>query len=123
MQITNIKVNCTDVVLAKAANAEGLQRTLYCGYFQSRCNGSSATNAYAAAFDWRDTGGSKFTPDLLYNDTYSASTDSTTGHAVYQRLPQVRRKEACLESVCAMPLLCCLFFVYMCLALQICCGT
>jgi hypothetical protein len=73
----------------KAADAEALQRTLYCGYFQSRCNGTWDTNAYAAAFDWRDTGATKFAPDMLYNDTYAVAGDATTGKVSYQRLPQV----------------------------------
>jgi hypothetical protein len=91
MQIANIKVNCTDVVMLKAADAEALQRTLYCGYFQARCNGTWNTNAYAAAFDWRDTGSTKFAPDMLYNDTYAVAGDATTGKVAYQRLPQVNK--------------------------------
>lgn len=104
-QITNLKINCTDVVLLKASDAEELQRTLYCGYFQARCTGSSAPNAYAAAFDWRDTGATKFAPDMLYNDTYAMKEESSTVHAAYQRLPQVWQGKA--DAVCmdAWPLL------------------
>eukprot|EP00882_Tetradesmus_deserticola_P034712 GHRQ01039937.1.p1 GENE.GHRQ01039937.1~~GHRQ01039937.1.p1 ORF type:complete len:169 (-),score=30.13 GHRQ01039937.1:125-631(-) len=87
-----MKVNCTDVVVAKAADAAALQRTLYCGYFQARCSGTPTTNAHAAAFDWRDTGAARFAPDMLYNNTYAASEDATSGNAPYQRLPQVRHQ-------------------------------
>lgn len=63
-----------------------MQRTLYCGYWQAACGGAAvATNAYAAAYDWRDTNGTNFAPNLYFNDTYGSSEAST----VYQRSPQV----------------------------------
>lgn len=59
-----------------------MQRTLYCGYWQAACNGTADTNAYAAAYDWRDTSHTKFVPNIYYNDTYGDSDE-------YQRSPQV----------------------------------
>lgn len=42
-QVLNLKMNCTDVVLAPQVDVATLQRTLYCGYYQARCNGSTST--------------------------------------------------------------------------------
>jgi hypothetical protein len=42
---------------------------------------------YAAAFDWRDTSGSSFKPDLYYNDTYGLPRNEAP--TVYQRVPAV----------------------------------
>jgi hypothetical protein len=44
LQVLNLKMNCTDVVLSPQVDAAALQRTLYCGYYQARCNGSTATS-------------------------------------------------------------------------------
>jgi hypothetical protein len=43
LQVMRLKMNCTDVVLAPQADVATLQRTLYCGYYQARCNGSTTT--------------------------------------------------------------------------------
>lgn len=43
LQVLSLKMNCTDVVLAPQVDAAALQRTLYCGYYQARCNGSTST--------------------------------------------------------------------------------
>ncbi|KAF6264708.1 hypothetical protein COO60DRAFT_1482014 [Scenedesmus sp. NREL 46B-D3] len=86
-RVSAIRMNCTDVVMQRQASAEELQRTLYCGYHQARCNGSSTTNQYAAGFDWRGTNVSRFAPDLYYNDTYGLPRNEAP--AVYQRVPQV----------------------------------
>jgi len=80
-------MNCTDVVMVDQPSAKDLQRTLYCGYYQARCNGTTSTNQYAAAFDWKDTNFTRFAPDLYYNDTYGLpKNDAPT---IYQRVPQV----------------------------------
>lgn len=42
-QVLSLKMNCTDVVLSPQGDVESLQRTLYCGYYQARCNGSTTT--------------------------------------------------------------------------------
>jgi hypothetical protein len=108
-----IRLNCTDVVLSQQPNSLALQTTLFCGYSQARCNGTTATNAYAAAFDWADSsvtnnvgnrnnmsqlvrqGSSRgltedrvfrFTPDIYYNDTYGIPGQAPV---VYQRIPAV----------------------------------
>jgi hypothetical protein len=101
-----IRVNCTDVVLSQQPNALALQTTLYCGYAQARCNGTTAANAYAAAFDWADSivtdsvinkpqgtsrdlkedGVLRFSPDIYYNDTYGVPGQAPV---VYQRIPAV----------------------------------
>jgi hypothetical protein len=92
-QVSSIKMNCTDVAMLQQSSAEELQRTLYCGYYQARCNGSSATNQYAAGFDWRGSNVSRFSPDLYYNDTYGLPRNEAP--TVYQRVPQVRRCCCC----------------------------
>lgn len=86
-QVTNLRMNCTDVVMASQQTREELQRTLYCGYYQARCNGTTTTNQYAAAVDWRDTSATRFAPDLYYNDTYGLPRNEAP--TVYQRVPQV----------------------------------
>jgi hypothetical protein len=88
LQVGGIKLNCTDMVLQQQADATELQRTLYCGYHQARCNGSSTTNQYAAGFDWRGSNVSSFAPDLYYNDTWGLPRNEAP--TVYQRVPQVR---------------------------------
>jgi hypothetical protein len=42
--VLKLRMNCTDVVLSPQVDAAALQRTLYCGYYQARCNGSTTTN-------------------------------------------------------------------------------
>lgn len=83
----SIRLNCTDVVLQPQSDAQQLQRSLYCGYYQARCNGSSTTNQYAAGFDWRGSNVSRFAPDLYYNDTWGLPRNEAP--TVYQRVPQV----------------------------------
>jgi hypothetical protein len=43
-QVLALRMNCTDVVMVREPDAAALQRSLYCGYYQARCNGSTATN-------------------------------------------------------------------------------
>eukprot|EP00878_Enallax_costatus_P029362 GHUV01031828.1.p1 GENE.GHUV01031828.1~~GHUV01031828.1.p1 ORF type:complete len:358 (+),score=108.17 GHUV01031828.1:135-1076(+) len=86
-QVTNLKLNCTDVVTAYQPSKDDLQHTLYCGYYQARCNGTTSTNQYAAAFDWRDSSSTRFAPDLYYNDTYGLPNNEAP--TKYQRVPQV----------------------------------
>lgn len=81
LQLAAIKLNCTDVVLSKEPDATAMQRSLYCGYWQSACVGIGRTNAYAAGIDWHDTSKTRFSPHLYYNDTYGDNDGST----VYQR--------------------------------------
>lgn len=87
LQVSNLKMNCTDVVMQQQDSASDLQRTLYCGYYQARCNGTSAANQYAAAFDWRGSNATRFALDLYYNDTYGLPKNEAP--TVYQRVPQV----------------------------------
>jgi hypothetical protein len=42
--VASLTFNCTDVVMSAEPNADALQRSLYCGYHQARCNGSGETN-------------------------------------------------------------------------------
>ena len=42
-QMLGLQMNCTDVVMAPQLDVATLQRTLYCGYYQARCNGSTTT--------------------------------------------------------------------------------
>ncbi|WIA37022.1 hypothetical protein OEZ86_014006 [Tetradesmus obliquus] len=86
-RVGSIRLNCTDVVLQPQSDAQQLQRSLYCGYYQARCNGSSTTNQYAAGFDWRGSNVSRFAPDLYYNDTWGLPRNEAP--TVYQRVPQV----------------------------------
>jgi hypothetical protein len=111
MRPGGIRVNCTDVVLSQQLNTLALQTALYCGYAQARCNGTTATNAYAAAFDWTDSSvvtnsvsnrsqadrrgtkqgsgliqGLRYSPDIYFNDTYGVPGQAPV---VYQRIPAV----------------------------------
>jgi hypothetical protein len=112
MRPGGIRVNCTDVVLSQQSNSLALQTTLYCGYAQARCNGTTATNAYVAAFDWADSSivvtnnvtnksqaagrstaqgleagqGLMYSPDIYFNDTYGVPGQAPV---VYQRVPAV----------------------------------
>ncbi|KAF8065710.1 ABCA3 [Scenedesmus sp. PABB004] len=85
--VSGLRMNCTDVVLTPAPDAAALQRTLYCGYYQARCNGTPGTNQYAAAFDWGASNASVFAPDLYYNDTWGLPRNEAP--TVYQRVPAV----------------------------------
>jgi hypothetical protein len=115
MRPGGIRVNCTDVVLSQQRDTLALQTALYCGYAQARCNGTTATNAYAAAFDWADSSvvtnsvgnksrtngrgtskgsmlgsglnqGLRYSPDIYFNDTYGVPGQAPV---VYQRIPAV----------------------------------
>jgi type IV secretory pathway TrbD component len=104
-------------VLSQQPNTLALQTALFCGYAQARCNGTTATNAYAAAFDWADSSvvtnsvsvsntvsnksradgrgtrqGSELNQGLRYSpDIYFNDTYGVPGQApvVYQRIPAV----------------------------------
>lgn len=86
-QVLALRMNCTDVVMVREPDAAALQRALYCGYHQARCDGSSGTQQYAAAFDWRSTRRGAFVPHLYFNDTYGLPRNEAP--TVYQRVPQV----------------------------------
>jgi hypothetical protein len=42
-QVLELRLNCTDVVMERQRDVDTLQRALYCGYYQARCNGTTTT--------------------------------------------------------------------------------
>jgi hypothetical protein len=56
--VASLRLNCTDVPTAYVPDAAALQRALYCGYRQARCDGGNSDDAgqYMGAYDWRATG-------------------------------------------------------------------
>jgi hypothetical protein len=85
--VSALKLNCTDVVTRYINTVPQLQEKLYCGYRQARCDGSSAANQYAAAYDWQATSNSYFQPNIYYNDTMGLA-GTQAGRTLYQRLPE-----------------------------------
>lgn len=53
---------------------------------QARCTGTTQINEYTTAYDWADSGASKFAAAVYYNDTFGISRG--TSPTVYQRIPQ-----------------------------------
>jgi hypothetical protein len=112
--VTALKLNCTDVAEAVFSTTDELQRRLYCGYRNARCQEPEFSgvgglveaagageeganhkkrgptpgqeNEVAAAFDWRGTSASRFEVDVYYNDTYGIPKGQAP--TVYQRVPQ-----------------------------------
>ena len=46
------RVVCTDTVVSQEPDMSTINNLLYCGYRQARCNGSSVSEEYSAAWDF-----------------------------------------------------------------------
>ena len=46
------RVVCTDTVVSQEPDTSAINNLLYCGYKQARCNGTSVTEEYSAAWDF-----------------------------------------------------------------------
>ncbi|GFR42637.1 hypothetical protein Agub_g3573 [Astrephomene gubernaculifera] len=60
---------CADVVLSQQPTETGVNDLLYCGYYQSRCNGTQVTAEYPAAFEFSDADVAELAVSVYYNGT------------------------------------------------------
>lgn len=51
----SLAVVCADTAVQQMATVSDLNRQLYCGFRQARCNGSSVTAEYGGAWDFKDS--------------------------------------------------------------------
>lgn len=51
----SLAVVCTDTAVQQVATVSDVNRQLYCGFRQSRCNGSSVIAEYGGAWDFKDS--------------------------------------------------------------------
>ncbi|KAG1659570.1 hypothetical protein FOA52_011926 [Chlamydomonas sp. UWO 241] len=70
-----VMVVCTDTVVTTEVNVTALDNTLYCGYNQARCNGTSITSQFTGAWDFKDSTTSSFSTTVYYNGTYESSNN------------------------------------------------
>lgn len=64
-----LQVVCTDTVVQPVLSVNDINQQLYCGFRQSRCNGSSVIQEYTGAWDFKDSSLSNFNTDFYYNST------------------------------------------------------
>ena len=81
-----LQVICTDTLVSQQASAAAINRNLYCGYSQARCNGSSIIQEYAAAWDFGASSLGSFSVNAWYNGTGN-SNGGGQGPGTNYRLP------------------------------------
>ncbi|GAX86267.1 hypothetical protein CEUSTIGMA_g13679.t1 [Chlamydomonas eustigma] len=81
----SISVLCTDTDVQVLQNASGINNLLYCGYEQSRCNGTSFIQEYSAAWDFGNSSASSLSLNAWYNQT--STTAGGGGPGTTFRLP------------------------------------
>ncbi|CAI7824126.1 unnamed protein product [Closterium sp. NIES-54] len=64
-----IRVECVDVDTVWRDTQTDIDSEVYAGHYQA--NPEQATNAYTAAFDFQDTGPTRYNPVIQYNSSYN----------------------------------------------------
>ena len=75
-----VMVVCTDAAIKAVTSASEINALLRCGYWQARCNGTSATNQFNGAWDYRDTSQDKLNVVVQYNTTGTSTDNNPKGN-------------------------------------------
>lgn len=70
-----IPVICVDSPTQYLPTWQAVQDAIYCGYRQARCNGTSVTDQYSAAWNFQDTNATNFNVEVAYNRTILTGTN------------------------------------------------
>ncbi len=74
-----VRVQCVDAPGSFSASSADIDKKLYCGYYQAKCNGVVETNQYTTAFDFSSATSSSMTIAIYYNDSLSISSGGRGG--------------------------------------------
>ena len=77
VQLSNLRVTCASDNMTVVGTSSDVNRALYCGYRQARCNGLSSTNQSVSAWDFSNSNASVVNVNFWYNQTKGATLNNS----------------------------------------------
>ncbi|EFJ52407.1 hypothetical protein VOLCADRAFT_79211 [Volvox carteri f. nagariensis] len=83
LNLLNTPVSCLNVIVSDQPSVSAMDRTVYCGFWQAGCNGTSVTNEYPVSYEFYNATSTSVSFGLYYNGT---GTDQNGRPPEYLRL-------------------------------------